>query len=68
MIEKDPFLLLGYGVNAYFNTMIHLTKMFAVITLFALPIMIIYHKGGAFQGKINKLSMGNLNGATVKCN
>jgi hypothetical protein len=40
----DPYLLLGYGVNAYFGTMMHLAKMFAVITIFLLPVLYGYFK------------------------
>jgi len=40
----DPFLLLGYGVNAYFGTMMHLVKMFSVITIFLIPVLAMYFK------------------------
>ena len=43
----DPYLLLGYGVNAYFGTMMHLAKMFAMITLFILPVLIAIFKNPA---------------------
>ena len=43
-IKNDPFLLLGYGVNAYFSTMMHIAKMFAVISIFMIPVLYIYSK------------------------
>jgi len=42
MMRDDPFLYLGYGVNAYFNTMLNLSKMFAMITLFVIPLYMVY--------------------------
>jgi len=44
MMTEDPFLYLGYGVNAYFNTMLNLSKMFCMITLFVLPLYAVYSK------------------------
>lgn len=40
---KDPFLYLGYGVNAYFATMMHLAKMFTLISIFFLPVLYILY-------------------------
>jgi hypothetical protein len=39
-INKEPFILLGYGINAYFDIMISLCTMFVCITFFMLPV---YH-------------------------
>lgn len=41
-IAKHPFLLLGYGVNSYFEIMEQMMKMFCVISLFFIPVMGIY--------------------------
>lgn len=41
-IEKDPFLLLGFGVNSYFDVMLELMKMNLMITLFVLPLFYCY--------------------------
>ena len=38
-IEEDPFLLLGYGMNSYFEIMLGLMCMMFVVTLFAVPLM-----------------------------
>jgi len=37
-ISKDPFLLLGYGINAYFDIMVSLAIMFICITLIMTPV------------------------------
>lgn len=42
MLNENPFLYLGYGVNAYFNIMLNLSKMFAMITLFCIPLYAVY--------------------------
>jgi hypothetical protein len=42
MLNENPFLYLGYGVNAYFNVMLNLSKMFAMITLFCIPLYMVY--------------------------
>ena len=41
-LEDNPFLYLGYGVNAYFGTMLHLMKMMLWMSIFAMPLIIIY--------------------------
>jgi hypothetical protein len=41
-LEDNPFLYLGYGVNAYFSTMLHMVKMLLVITLFTMPMLAVY--------------------------
>lgn len=72
-VQKDPFLLLGYGVNAYFASMLHMAKMFGMITLFCIPVYMIYSQNEAktFEGgaayALNKFTLGNLGGASVQC-
>ena len=36
---EDPFLLLGYGLNAYFDIMVALSYMCLIITLFLSPVI-----------------------------
>jgi len=48
---KDPFLRLGYGVNAYFDIMFSLVIMYGCITLFCLPIYFFYAKNGSYGMK-----------------
>lgn len=69
---EDPYLYLGYGVNAYFGTMFHLVKMFAVISIFCIPILGIYRKNETnFYGRSSqaalRYTLGNLGGATSIC-
>ena len=41
---NEPFLFLGYGVNAYFDLMLSLTYMFIAITIFSIPAYYAYSK------------------------
>ena len=41
-ILEDPYLMGGYGVNAYFNILDNLSRMFWFITLVCLPLYAIY--------------------------
>lgn len=67
-IQKDPFLILGYGINSYFDLLILLCKMFLSISVFSLPILAIYSSGPAFPDSfVTSLSMGNLGGASMLC-
>ena len=34
----EPYLILGYGINAYFDIMIDLATVCAIITLFMIPV------------------------------
>jgi len=42
-IEKDPFLILGYGVNAYFDILNQLFACFICVTIFSLPMLVLYN-------------------------
>ena len=42
-VNKNPFLLLGYGVNSYFDVIEQMSKMFVFISIFFIPVMAIYH-------------------------
>ena len=48
-LMDDPFLILGYGVNAYFDIMISLALMCFIVTLFMTPIMMLY-SGNSIKG------------------
>jgi hypothetical protein len=41
-VNNNPFLLLGYGVNSYFEILEQLMKMFAFVSIFFIPVMAIY--------------------------
>ena len=66
-IEDEPFVMLGYGVNAYFNILKYLGIMFFMISLFSIPIYTIYSGNSVnmLSGALNKLSLGNLGGADI---
>lgn len=48
--DNDPFLILGYGVNAYLEILTSFSIMFLAITLFAFPIYIIYLSQSGYRG------------------
>ena len=44
----EPFLILGYGLNAYFDVFEGLAKMFLMISIFAIPYFLIYSSHGHY--------------------
>ena len=40
--REDPFLILGYGVNAYIEILTSFSYMFLAITIFVIPVYLIY--------------------------
>lgn len=72
-IIDDPFLILGYGVNAYFDIMISLAIACLTITVFCIPLYRGYafndEKGLQMDGKyvINQWSLGNMAGSNIFC-
>lgn len=64
----DPYLVLGYGVNAYFEVLASLTKMFLIISLFSLPMFVIYASGDQYGEKTNPIArtfIGNFGATTM---
>ena len=70
-LEADPFLILGYGMNAYLDVMVQLMKMMGVISIAVLPIIFQLSSFGALSElpkySISQYSLGNLGGAEVVC-
>ena len=72
-VQEDPFLLLGFGVNNYFDIMKSLMWMFSMISIFMLPLMFKYahndQKGLQTDPlyAINQFSLGNLGGSQTQC-
>lgn len=67
---EDPFIILGYGVNSYFDTMWSLGLMCMAITVFMIPVFYIYRAnevGQLDQSFINTFTLGNMGGATSIC-
>lgn len=76
-LVQDPFLMLGYGVNAYFDIMFSLVIMYTCITIFCLPIFHAYASNGSegmshyaaegLQSLIGVVTLGNLGGSIMVC-
>lgn len=67
----EPFLLAGYGVNAYFNILQALSKMFLCITIFCIPLYYTYGRNVGLKGwkswPVMRFTMGNLGGSSMFC-
>lgn len=70
-IEKDPYLLVGYGMNAFFETLRQLFTMMLFISFFAVCLMITYSQFSGLEGTklylFSQFSMGNLGGSKAIC-
>lgn len=70
-ISQDPYLILGYGINAYFDILLSLSAMFVCISLICIPIFLIYSSGQAYSQQksfiISKFTLGNLGGSQIVC-
>ena len=70
-IEDDPFLLLGYGMNSYFEIMVQLMIMVGLISLVTIPLMMTLSSFGAleqFPGyNFNQYTLGNIGGSDIFC-
>jgi len=72
-VIEDPFLILGYGLNAYFDIMTALAVMCLMITLFISPVLF-HYAGNEIEGlkddpkyAFNQFTIGNLGGSGVYC-
>jgi hypothetical protein len=72
----DPFLVLGYGVNAYFDIMRELSLMFLTITAFFFPVYMWYKYNGQQAlassaanpfTQLQSFTLGNMGGSQVIC-
>jgi hypothetical protein len=70
MVTGDPFLILGYGMNAYFDMMKSLIIICLSICFFLSPVFYGYshpkHDNDEMTG-LMKFTLGNLGAATVQC-
>lgn len=69
---NDPYLALGYGVNAYFSILGQISKMFFWIFLFSMPIYYAYGIYGqnfseAGSYPVSRWFAGNLGGSSMFC-
>ena len=70
-IEEDPYLQLGYGMNAYFQIVLQLMCMVFCIMLVTVPMMMIYstHEGLIAEPgySFNQYTLGNFGGSDTLC-
>jgi hypothetical protein len=72
-IIEDPFLILGYGVNAYFDIMLSLCFGLLTITFFMLPVFYFYSHNQQLgliddpKYVFNQFTLGNMGGASILC-
>lgn len=68
-VTNDPFILLGYGINSFFDLMYSLFWFAVFVTIFTLPLMIEYgtHTGLVKEPRylFNQFSLGNMGGTNV---
>jgi hypothetical protein len=71
LVENDPFLVLGMGMNEYFNTMVKMMIFFLICTLVLFPFCFHF---AAFKGLdstkyfwLTKYQLGNIGGASTYC-
>ena len=46
-LQKEPFLMLGYGVNSYFGMIYSIMQMFIIISVVSLPLFYAYKSSEA---------------------
>jgi hypothetical protein len=51
--NQNPYLMLGYGMIAYFNMLLFLITMFFIFTLLALVPLFIYSSYNGMEGLAN---------------
>jgi len=71
LLEQDPYLRLGYGLNAYFDIILQLMALMVMGMLIMTPLMLSLASFEALQGHsgyaLNQFSLGNLGGSSTKC-
>lgn len=74
--NESPFVMVGYGINAYFEILHSMMNMMIVLTCICLPIYFIYgqtdnglwEQHSSMQKFMGRFSMGNMGGSGVSCN
>lgn len=70
-IESDPYILLGFGVNSYFDLLQLFCIMMLIISAISLPIFYMYSTGNAYNNEdmlaLGKYMMGNLGASDIYC-
>ena len=70
-LEDDPYLALGFGFNSYFDVMVQLMMMSAIISVLMLPIMFQYSQYEYLKDYPGfsdaKYTLGNIGAAWTLC-
>lgn len=72
-VQQDPYLMLGYGMNAFFDVQYSMMQMFLCISIFSIPIYLTYSQGGqgaysdSLAYPITQFMLGNMGGSTTFC-
>ena len=71
VIDKNPFLLLGYGINSYLGVMLQLLAMMLMISCLAIPLACFFATFSGTKGQVlhyfSQFSFGNLGGSSTYC-
>lgn len=73
VIDEDPFVITGYGINSFFETLYYLAEMFLVITLLLIPVFYLYSNNNQLglmsfdHYAFNQFTLGNMGGAQAYC-
>mmetsp|Transcript_41366 Transcript_41366/g.54392 ORF Transcript_41366/g.54392 Transcript_41366/m.54392 type:complete len:205 (-) Transcript_41366:2339-2953(-) len=71
VIEKDPYLLFGYGINSYFSVIQQLFTLMLLISCLAVPLAAYFATFSGTNGEVlhyfSQFSIGNLGGASTYC-
>lgn len=72
----DPFLQLGYGINAHIDTLLSMSCFFVTVTLAVLPILYCYNQNDIKAlitqeanpfAQLSVFSLGNMGGSSMFC-
>ena len=70
-VAEDPFILLGYGINSFFDLMSQLFWFAIFVTIFFTPLMTEFanQKGLVHEPRyiFNQFSLGNMGGSNIQC-
>ena len=70
-VAEDPFILLGYGINSFFDLMSQLFWFAIFVTIFFIPLMTEFYnqKGLKHEPRyvFNQFSLGNMGGSDIQC-
>ena len=68
-VDKDPYLLYGFGIIAYFDLITMMMILFSVLTLLNLPALFIYssYSGIQYQKGYSSMMLGNFGESSSQC-